>query len=501
MPRINELPSIVASDVDSDDLIILMADGVTSKISKSELSTLLGGGTTTELFTNLPGTTWDGSLKSKVLSGNTALTLTTTRNNGMIRIKQDGTGSRTLSINGQSLTINTAAGSTTLVSFLYDDVLTDFLFFVNTNAVVVAGGGGGGDVTAPTVVSMSIEDAAPDELVVTLNETANDTITPANADAAPLVNGVNPGLTGTPTIVGSVIRYFLAAPVAAGDTVTFSYAGFGGANAIQDLAGNKLANFSGVTVDNNVVGGGTDADAEDFFTVAGVASPRQARITTLVQALKAGANAWAEWEAIYIFEGDRVTNLKDRTQFALTEGGTGSVTYADAVGATVNGTNYLRTGLVPQTVMGSDNRTYFIYLRDHSGPCAMGASDGTGIDYIFADSGGDALFKLSAGDISLGAKTNPMDILVTIRDNGGGTTIKRGLLNGTVTYSPSAGVTGNAGAGGSNDMTLGCNNNTGSFLSNITGKIGMAAIGQGMSDTQLSESRAAFIAYLNDAGR
>ena len=80
---------------------------------------------TDSVFSALTGTAWDGSFKTLTLTANTSLTFSSTKRSGVLIVKQDGTGGRTLSINGASAAINTAANSTSIITFLYNDVISD----------------------------------------------------------------------------------------------------------------------------------------------------------------------------------------------------------------------------------------------------------------------------------------------------------------------------------------------------------------------------------------
>lgn len=114
--------------------------------------------------------------KKYTLTGNIAITNTSTSNgaSGIYEFVQDGTGNRTVSINGTSITINPAASSPTLVGWFYDgsiytydvnyttpssngsfDPSTSFIFFEDFMDEVTAhsadlqltiSGGGGGQI-------------------------------------------------------------------------------------------------------------------------------------------------------------------------------------------------------------------------------------------------------------------------------------------------------------------------------------------------------------------
>jgi hypothetical protein len=112
-----------------------------------------GGSGTNDTFSALSGTAWDittGTKKTKTLTSNTAITISNLipgQSVALLFVTQDATGSRTLSINGTTITITTAANGTTLIGII--DVGGGFLAF-DTN---IGGGGSGAlltDITFPT---------------------------------------------------------------------------------------------------------------------------------------------------------------------------------------------------------------------------------------------------------------------------------------------------------------------------------------------------------------
>jgi hypothetical protein len=199
------------------------------------------------VFTVLSGTAWDGSFKSVTLTGNTALTFSSTKRSGILLVKQDATGSRTLTINGASAGINSAANSTSVITFIYNDVISDYVFSVET---VVVGVTGGLDTTAPTLLSAVVSNAAPSNLVLTFNETLDSASVPATTDFDIQVNGASRN-RDLVTLSGAVITLHLVSPILNGDTITVSYLA-GGTNKIQDVAGNDAAAFVNTAVTNNV---------------------------------------------------------------------------------------------------------------------------------------------------------------------------------------------------------------------------------------------------------
>jgi uncharacterized repeat protein (TIGR02059 family) len=208
------------------------------------------------VFTALSGTVWDGSFKSLALTANTALTFTSTRRSGVLIVKQDATGSRTLTINGASVAINTAANATSMVTFLYNDVINDYIFSVETAIVGVSGGV---DTTAPSLLTATVENANPYYIDLTYNEALSTASAPSTTDFVVNVNGSSVSIANV-AITGSICRVIIAVAITNGQTVSASYTP--GTNKIKDVAGNNAASFSNIAVTNNVAAvGGTFSTA------------------------------------------------------------------------------------------------------------------------------------------------------------------------------------------------------------------------------------------------
>ena len=131
-----------------------------------------------------------------------------------------------------------------------------------TRNVIVAFPGSGipGDVTAPTFDSATIN---ADAAAVTLSE---DVVITGLDDGDFVMTGSTTGaqnLTGCTEDAG-VISCTAAAEFVNGETVTVAYSG--GADEVEDLAGNDLDTFSGESVTNNTPSGDTYEDIIAFFT-------------------------------------------------------------------------------------------------------------------------------------------------------------------------------------------------------------------------------------------
>jgi hypothetical protein len=138
------------------------------RMTRSEAKKFFG----MQFFTALSGTSWDGSNKTLTLTSNTALTFSSTRRNGILRVKQDGTGSRTLSINSVSVPVSSGANTITVISFFYDDVAALYVFSYDTN---ILGNVGGGLTQLSTPGSFTAVAASSSEIDLSWADVANET--------------------------------------------------------------------------------------------------------------------------------------------------------------------------------------------------------------------------------------------------------------------------------------------------------------------------------------
>jgi hypothetical protein len=135
--------------------------------------------------------------------------------------------------------------------FVYDG--TDYC--VSITHPVAIGGGGGGDTTPPSIVTVSVENAEPNKVLLAYGETLDSGSVPATSAYTVKVNGTTRTLSAV-AITGSNVKVtFGGAAVINTDTVTLDYV-VPGTNPIQDAAGNDAAALTGVSVSNNVGSGG-----------------------------------------------------------------------------------------------------------------------------------------------------------------------------------------------------------------------------------------------------
>ena len=102
----------------------------------------------------------------------------------------------------------------------------------------------------PVFVSAVVENAAPDDVVITLSESLDESSVPATT--AFTVSGVtdDPSVDNV-AVSGTDVTLTLSGNVVYGDTVTVSYTK-PGSNPLQDLVGDDVASFTDESVTNNV---------------------------------------------------------------------------------------------------------------------------------------------------------------------------------------------------------------------------------------------------------
>lgn len=79
-------------------------------------------------FTELEGTEWDGTWKAIELTEDTDLTFVSSLQTGYLRVTQDATGGRALTINGTPVDLNTGANELTYISAIYNNILDEYDF-------------------------------------------------------------------------------------------------------------------------------------------------------------------------------------------------------------------------------------------------------------------------------------------------------------------------------------------------------------------------------------
>jgi hypothetical protein len=245
--KLNDRPSGVG--VANRSFIISQIDPATGTVygmTNTQLETML------QDFLPLSGTFWDGLDRYVTLGANTSLNISSALVFGILLVFQDGTGSRTLSINGTPITINSAPNSLTAISFLRKG---SQYYFQPNQSWIVGGGGGGGDITPPTVINATVLDSTHIQLV--FSESVNGTAAGHSFKKGVTNLGISL-MTGSGT---NTFVFTLNTPIAPGDTITRSYDSATG-NTL-DGSGNELVSYTDQPVTNGL--GGTTLNAPGSF--------------------------------------------------------------------------------------------------------------------------------------------------------------------------------------------------------------------------------------------
>jgi hypothetical protein len=150
--------------------------------------------------------------------------------------------------NDPTITAGTPGASDRIPWFDGTTGKVSYITLANLQAITGWTGGGGGDVTAPTVVSMTVEDANPDRIVVVFSESV--TVTTAGWSAK-----LNGGAWSISSVsgAGTTWTFIMGSSADSDDTLLISYDSTTGATV--DTATNELVSFTDDAVTNNVAGG------------------------------------------------------------------------------------------------------------------------------------------------------------------------------------------------------------------------------------------------------
>lgn len=248
-----------------------------------------------------------------------------------------------------------------------------------------------------------------------------------------------------------------------------------------------------------------DADAQAFFTAAGITDATQkSAVNQLVLDLKS-ASIWTKFHAIYPFVGGDATkhsyNLKNTATFQITWNGT--VTH-NANGITPNGsTGFGDTGYNPNTSASASDAHIAVYSRTASAvtSCEIGATTSSsvylGLFCKYSDN------KCYGEMWKTGAATD--EIAVAVTDSQGLFTMTRRSTTDAELYrnSTSLGNTSGTGVGTrpSSTIYIGGQHSGGSLASPSARNLALASIGTGLTDTDVSNYYTAVQAYQTTLGR
>lgn len=247
-----------------------------------------------------------------------------------------------------------------------------------------------------------------------------------------------------------------------------------------------------------VLGGGLDADASDFITVASITdSTQQSAINQLVLDLKS-YSIWSKLEAIYPYVGGNATshsyNLKDTTQFQITW--SGGVTH-DSNGITGNGTNaYGNTNFVDSTHL-TDFISFGAYSRTDSTSAVldMGSTNGSYGNAIGCKFSGTGVYAVVMdGGTQRQVTATSLGLFSANRSDASNRAL---YINGTeYTYSnPSAGYSGK-------DMYILARNNNDSTVDFYSSRnLAFAFIGNSLTATEHANLNTAILDFQTTLSR
>ena len=237
---INMLPA--ATVINNTDILII-GDPSTGEMKKATKNQVVGNVITN--LTDAATISWNyanGNVAAVTLGGNRTLSLSNVPSGacGLIKVKQDATGGRTLTLTGNKksgFALSTGANQEDVLGFYFDG--SSYYWSIENYGTV----SGGADTTPPSIVSMTATSATNIRVVTT------------EAIASPTTAGwsFNNGSAITPSAVianGSNTYDFTVAGLAAGQTITASYNSATG-NWL-DAAGNEVVTFSAVSVTNSI---------------------------------------------------------------------------------------------------------------------------------------------------------------------------------------------------------------------------------------------------------
>lgn len=231
-----------------------------------------------------------------------------------------------------------------------------------------------------------------------------------------------------------------------------------------------------------------DADAQAFFTAAGITDVTQKNaINTLVTDLKT-ASLWTKFYAIYPLVGGTATtckyNLKDPRDldvaFRLTF--VGSPTF-NSTGVDWNGTTqYANTNLTPSTTLLTNDQSMLVYIRENTGTAGydLGATTGSDETALISRYSTDlSYFTINTSGFATVASTNAIGFWGVSRVS---SSFVYGYKNGSQVASNGLVATSQP----TIPITLGGSNRTGGVIGFSDREIGWGAISTGLTSAENS---------------
>jgi hypothetical protein len=240
-----------------------------------------------------------------------------------------------------------------------------------------------------------------------------------------------------------------------------------------------------------------DPDAQAFITAAGITDPtQQSAINTLVVALK-GYSIWTKFKAIYPVVGgsasSHAVNLKTPGTYNLTfaTGWTHSAT-----GMTPNGATFANTSLIPNSVLSTNSEHCSVYLRTNinASQCDIGTANNTTQSNIFPNLSGTFYPRVQASNGGIAVNLNTVAFFIANRV---ASNEVQGWRN-TTKYTISNNSTGRSTF---SYWLADLNLNGGSGSVTSTRQQAFATIGDGLTDTDVTNLYTAIQAYQTTLSR
>ena len=205
-----------------------------------------------------------------------------------------------------------------------------------------------GGTSAPTIISVKVEDANPDKLVVVFSEVVNIT----DVTGLTITGAATPIISASTGSGTNTITFTLSTALTNGQSVTLNVAS---SNTIKDAANNALAATT-KAITNNVAVVNYDVDYQavlDAVVAAGDTLPSTAQqdIDNQFMIDYKATGAWDKDDVVYKFKGTSSIGYKLMCWKRLVKAEAfGSLTWSDS-GVKGNGTNaYIKSGYIPSAV-------------------------------------------------------------------------------------------------------------------------------------------------------
>lgn len=317
---------------------------------------------------------WDyslGNIANVTLGGNRSLKIINSfsQSFGILKVSQDSTGSRTLTLSGSlpsSFGLSNGTNQFDLLGFYYDGS-TYYWSITNYGTIFPVLG-------TPILTLVSTGSLDISWSWTTVTSASNYVLQRANDSG--YITGLTTVYSGTGSafddtgLAGSTTYYYRVKAQASG------------------------YNDSAFATNNATTAFGLDQDAVNFINAASVSSSQQVAINTFVTSLKSN-NIWASMSAFYPMYGTSYNtvkwNLVNTGSFALTESTSGSLIYSSSGVSSVSGTA-LNTNFSASILSASANAFYVSIKTDKN---EVGVDMGANVNesnYIISHNGSDLWF-------------------------------------------------------------------------------------------------------------